>query len=244
MRNEPVVVAVVFQPKCFRCQVLLSGDSLARDFLAHQFCSSCGLVQPLAAEENYFSVLGETCRFGLDPEVLEKRFYRASRLFHPDRFSNSDSAAQALSLSRMSFLNQAYQTLKNPEALREYVFKREGIFQESLAQKTGQIPIELIEIAEGWFELQDEILEEADSLKVQKKLREFLETLQERKARIDEKILSLEKKYDERKYDEKNDDSKFSLLVLEEMAREVQNKNYLSSIEKNRDRMTQNVTSI
>jgi Fe-S protein assembly co-chaperone HscB len=98
------------------------------------------------SQPDYFAFLGVPRRFGQDLSVLEKRFYELSREFHPDRFTTSGADAQRLSLEKMSFLNQAYRTLKDPVERREYLLKLEGVEGKSRAP---------IELAEAWFEVQD-----------------------------------------------------------------------------------------
>lgn len=104
----------------------------------------------VSQSKDYFSIFDLPRRFQIDREALEKKYYEMSRTLHPDRFAGGGNAElQAQSLTEMSFLNQAYQTLKSPETLREYVLELEGVKIET----KGQVPLEL---AEEWFELQDE----------------------------------------------------------------------------------------
>lgn len=78
---------------------------------------------------------------------MEKRFYELSREFHPDRFTTSGIEAQRLSLEKMSLLNEAYRTLKDPAERRGYLLKLEGIESKSKAPT---------ELAEAWFEAQED----------------------------------------------------------------------------------------
>lgn len=94
---------------------------------------------------------------------MEKRFYEVSRTLHPDRFTRADAQSRQLSLERMSLVNDAYRTLKDPVKRRDYFLQLCG-FRRDPAAKTTQIPTEL---AESWFELQD-ALSESPQLAVQK----------------------------------------------------------------------------
>jgi molecular chaperone HscB len=105
---------------------------------------------------DYFEVLGVPRRFSLDPADLERRFYQLSRENHPDRFTTEGMSAQKASLTRMSELNQAYRALKAPVSRREHLLELEGVGLTAAA-KSSQIPMEL---AEGWFELQDALMED------------------------------------------------------------------------------------
>jgi molecular chaperone HscB len=107
------------------------------------------------ARPDYFEFLGVPRRFQQDVRALEKRFYELSREFHPDRFTTSGVEAQRLSLEKMSLLNQAYQTLKDPAERRGYLLKLEGIESKSKAPA---------ELAEAWFEAQEKSDEDPAAL--------------------------------------------------------------------------------
>src|SRR4051794_2946683 len=117
MRSVPVVAVPVSPHKCIHCSHLLE------DFLSQHVCSQCGMPQPVLPTDDYFGAFGVERRFSQDRSFLEKRFYELSRGLHPDRFSNASPQARNNSLERMSFINQAYGTLKNPSFLREYLLK-------------------------------------------------------------------------------------------------------------------------
>jgi hypothetical protein len=116
----------------------------------------------------------------------------------------------------MSFLNQAYQTLKNPEALRDYLLSVEGVS----APAKGQLPIEL---AEGWFELQDLMMEDRDAARA--RMPAFEAELGGFLDRSEQNLLSLERSYDENPAQDKKE-------KLETLAREIQARQYLKSLER------------
>lgn len=120
--------------------------------------------------------------------MLQKRFYEISRALHPDRFTTADSLQKQRSLERMSFLNDAYRTLRDPVALRDYVLELHGLKVDGAR---GQIPMEL---AEGWFELQDAIAD--DPAGAAERIRSFQNELSNYRARSDEKLKSLEAELD------------------------------------------------
>jgi molecular chaperone HscB len=170
----------------------------------------------VSSSEDYFSALGVPKKFTQNKSELEKRFYEFSRALHPDRFTGSGIQTKAISLERMSFLNQAYSTLKNPAALRDYLLKREGILntQSSQTQNKAQLPMEL---AEAWFEIQELMMEnELDS----HRLEEFERDLAQAKADSESKIQTLEAEYD----------LKPSHQTLEKLGQEIQLQNYFKSI--------------
>lgn len=117
-------------------------------------------------------------RFGIDRAALERRFYELSRETHPDRFATAGAELVKQAVERMSLLNEAYRTLKDPSELRQYFLRLEG-FEEPA--KSGQLPAAL---AESWFELQDAVMEEPDQAR--EKIADFeryLGMLREQSAR-------------------------------------------------------------
>lgn len=131
------------------------------------------------------------------------------------------------SVERMSHLNQAYNTLRDPDRLRSYLLELEGLQAPEKAQ--GQMPIEL---AEAWFELQDVVMESPDEAK--ERLQAFESDLATFQAREEEKLLSHERTYDETR----------SRSELEAIARGIQAKSYLSSMKRDVDRLKSRLTAM
>lgn len=130
---------------CARCSAPLAE--------AHA-CASCGFPQPLRGDEDYFSALGVGRRFAQDPAALERRFYQLSRALHPDRFTGDTPEARKISLERMSFVNEAFRRLRDPSLLRDYLLGLYGL--GASAQGAGARVGVPAELAEEWFEAQDE----------------------------------------------------------------------------------------
>jgi molecular chaperone HscB len=74
-----------------------------------------------------FELLGLTPRFDVEPEALERAFFEASKLTHPDRFAGAPASERVAALSRARAVNDAYQTLKREVSRAEYLLAREGI---------------------------------------------------------------------------------------------------------------------
>lgn len=100
----------------------------------------------------HFEVLGIPVSLILDETPLRERFYSLSRRLHPDKFSQA-AADQALYATRWTtLLNRAYQELREPTSLAEYVLELNGLGGNAKAQ----VPVDL---AESYFELQDALSE-------------------------------------------------------------------------------------
>lgn len=198
-------------------------------YLARHICAACGTPQPVAASADYFEALGVPERFRQDSALLEKRFYEISRALHPDRFAALPVTAEARlnSIQRMSFLNQAYQTLKAPGKLRDYLLKQHGIAGTQGTSSSARIPMEL---AESWFELQDALTE--DPGEAQQRLREFEQGLHALKAKGDATLKSVEEEFDRAA-----DAGQSVRQALEKLSKEIQSQSYLSSMERDIERI-------
>lgn len=201
---------------CVDCAKPLAGN--AGGVIARHVCPSCGVPQPLNTVEDYFTAFGLNRGFALDRKSLEKTFFEISRALHPDRFASRGADAKTRSLERMSFLNEAYRTLKSPELLRDYLLELEGI--EKPASKGGKSATIPMELAESWFELQDSLTEDPE--RARHMLAGFEAELNRLKDAETMKIVGLEKSYDESK----------SRPSLTEIGKLVQSLSYLKSMER------------
>lgn len=191
MQSEPAVVAQVFLHKnCFHCA------EPCRDWISTHLCPKCGTPQPVLAApvlgyEDYFLVLGVERKFTQDKKALEKNFYEASRALHPDRFTTAPAETRSLSMGRMTLLNEAYTTLKNPDSRRIYLLELEGVLGADQKKPPMQPPMEL---AESWFEIQDLLVEDREQALLRVTL--FEKELENYRSQLHLKIAQLEKDYD------------------------------------------------
>jgi molecular chaperone HscB len=219
MRSVPVVAVLVSPHKCVHCATRLE------DFISQHVCPQCGMPQPVLATDDYFEAFGVDRRFAQDRAFLEKRFYELSRALHPDKFSNASAEAKNNSLERMSFVNQAYGTLKHPGQLRDYLLKIEGT---PLSSTKLTMPMEL---AEAWFEIQDLLTEDAAG--AVKRLADFEGELGRLQAEVERELNSLENKYDQT----------LAAPVLAELSHKIQRQSYLKSMDRDVERIKKNAHS-
>jgi len=176
--------------------------------------------------EDYFSALGVPRKFLQDRAELEKNFYAVSRLLHPDRFTTAPLQAQRQSLERMSFLNEAYRTLRDPEARCLFILRLEGVSTDP--QGSQSIPMEL---AEDWFDLQDqedqENLEKPQIDQFELKLRSFREKSAQNIAKIEEGLDGLVD----------HSQSVPRTTLLQELLKAIHVQSYLKSLEKDVERL-------
>lgn len=218
MQSELAVVAQVFLPKnCFHCA------EPCGDWLSTHLCGKCGSPQPVSAED-YFLVLGVERKFAQDKKILEQHFYQASRVLHPDRFTTSSAETRSLSMSRMTLLNEAYTTLKDPDLLRVYLLELEGVIGAGHKTALAQPPMEL---AESWFEIQDLLAEDREQALL--RVTQFEKDIENYRSQLNQKITQLEKEHDS--FTPRKEET---LLAL---AQAIQPLSYLASLSRDVERI-------
>jgi molecular chaperone HscB len=75
----------------------------------------------------FYEALDLEPKLALDLDDLKRRFYERSRQWHPDRFARGSPAEQEKALEMTAVLNDAFRTLRDPNARAAYFFKHKGI---------------------------------------------------------------------------------------------------------------------
>ncbi|KAJ1979284.1 molecular chaperone [Dimargaris xerosporica] len=144
--------------QCWKCEAALPAHSLVCDN------NNCGAVVPLSNHINYFDVLVGAPTFDIDVKDLRKRFLKAQQQTHPDNFSVLGEKDRQTAEAQSSWLNQAYNTLKNPYERAKYMLELQGIYISE--EDSIQEP----EFLEQVFEI-NEALDEAVDKKAVKAIR-------------------------------------------------------------------------
>ncbi len=105
------------------------------------FCQYCDHLQ--RPRQDYFAFLGLERRLHVDARDLEERFYRLSRLLHPDRYHRRTGRERQYSLEATAILNDAYRVLRDPVTRAEYILKQQGF--DIGEQRSRDVPPELLE---------------------------------------------------------------------------------------------------
>ena len=147
------------------------------------------MPQPLAPGEGRdpFEVLQVPRRFAQDRAALQRRLLELSRALHPDRFARSGEMVRQASLDRMGLVNESHRLLVDRDAIRNYLFRQAGLDGKPVASP------EDLELAERWFELQEQVTEMNDPGPA---LVSFLAELKEWIADVDGRIRELEGAFD------------------------------------------------
>jgi len=107
------------------------------------FCPSCGKIQQVPEQSDYFAMFELPRKLWIEMGALEQKFLQLSWKLHPDNFTNAAPEEREISLRRSSELNDAYRTLRDPVARVEYLLAIEGARVEG--KNKQQAPPELLE---------------------------------------------------------------------------------------------------
>lgn len=108
------------------------------------FCATCKVVQP-PGQDDHFQRLGLPRGFVIDRAELDRRYFAAQRLLHPDRFATRSARERAIAQSQAVSLNEAYETLRAPLARATYLLKLAGVAKTPDRDHTIDDPALLME---------------------------------------------------------------------------------------------------
>lgn len=90
------------------------------------FCPQCGKIQPVGAR-THFELLGLPRQMNQDRPAIDRAFREASKKTHPDRLRPTNALERRLAVEHTARLNEAYRTIKDPQARAEYLLSLEGV---------------------------------------------------------------------------------------------------------------------
>tara|TARA_B100001996_G_scaffold382556_1_gene374696 strand:- start:104 stop:616 length:513 start_codon:yes stop_codon:yes gene_type:complete len=76
--------------------------------------------------QNYFQLFELECSVSVDQDLLEKKYLNFQKNFHPDKYVNASDYEKRLSLQIISYINEAYTTLKNDYLKSMHLLKIKG----------------------------------------------------------------------------------------------------------------------
>jgi len=76
---------------------------------------------------NYFELFGVSPAFFQDLDQLKHQYFELQKKVHPDRFAGSSESERAASLRQASYVNTAYDTLKDPVLRAGYLLSLAGV---------------------------------------------------------------------------------------------------------------------
>jgi len=175
--------------ECWSCKASVAG--------AH-FCATCGKIQPLPADTDFFAFFGLPQKLTVDAGALEGQFHKLSWKLHPDNFVRASEYERDLSLERSSQLNDAYRTLRDPVARVEYLLLHLGLRKEGTTKQQAppQLLEEVFELNESLDELREARAEGGDVAELRERLAEAQKNFQEKLGDVDTELASVGREWD------------------------------------------------
>lgn len=89
-------------------------------------------------------------QFTLDAEVLSQRYRTLQKLIHPDKYADASAQQQRVAVQYSAFVNQAFNTLKQPLSRALYLLQLAGWDAERVAAQkvAGDFLMEQMELRE------------------------------------------------------------------------------------------------
>ena len=143
--------------------------------------------------QNYFQLFKIEQSSTIDSNNLEKKYFELQKEFHPDKYVNAGDHEKRLSLQITSYINEAYETLKNDYLKSIYLLKVEG-FEVGDQNNTISDPEFLMH--------QMELREESEKITLNKdpeELKNFILKIEKLK---NECLLRFNEKYEEKMYND------------------------------------------
>lgn len=98
--------------------------------------------------QNLFEILNLPVAFELNLKTLERNYFDAQRQWHPDRFVGKPEAERAEAAAKSVFINDAYETLKNPLERAKHMLELRGVFIDDSTNPPADLLMEMMELRE------------------------------------------------------------------------------------------------
>jgi molecular chaperone HscB len=108
-------------------------------------------MQSLDLSQSYFELFGLKPIFAIDPVQLQTEQRRLQAKYHPDRYVNESDRDKRMSVQVASWINQAYETLRDPVKRSRYLLEISGadIPDDSTTTSDTGFLMEQIELREA-----------------------------------------------------------------------------------------------
>lgn len=138
---------------------------------------------------NYFELYDLPISFHPDQNVVKQQFYALSKKYHPDFYINESQEKQEEVLELSTINNKAFQVLKSPQKVLNYVLNLKGIVKEGENYTLPQsFLMEMMDVNETIMDLQFE----PDAVKLAQAKKEISEIEQS----LGEELLSYTKGFE------------------------------------------------
>ncbi len=162
------------------------------------FCPSCGKLQQIAGNTDYFALFEMPRKLWIEMNALEQKFLQLSWKLHPDNFVNAAETERELSLKRSSELNDAYRTLRDPVARVEYLLGLENMRKEGEHKQKAppELLEEVFELNESLDELREAKSSGGDLSRLKPRLESAEKNFAEKLAEVDAQLQETARDWD------------------------------------------------
>jgi molecular chaperone HscB len=77
--------------------------------------------------QNFFELFGLPIDFNIDDNLMHDNHQKLQSAFHPDRFVNGTAQEKRLAVQKACWINEAYETLKDPVKRARYMLEVGGL---------------------------------------------------------------------------------------------------------------------
>jgi molecular chaperone HscB len=110
---------------------------------------------------DHFALFALPARFALDETALEQSYRNVQSTVHPDRYAASSAAERRVAMQWAARANEAYRTLKSPQARAAYLCERAGVSID--AGTNTSMPADFLMQQMDWREALDDVRAQADA---------------------------------------------------------------------------------
>ncbi len=143
----------------------------------------------LLLEKNYFELFGLPVSYTIDIDKLSDVYRQLQRQFHPDRFASASDHEKRIALQYATYINEAFEGLKDPLTRAQYMMELEGFSQKDHTMQNNTV-----------FLLQQ--MEWRDQLDLASSAEQVDELLSNTQAIAAEYLQAFDKAYQEKFFDE------------------------------------------
>ena len=109
----------------------------------------------LDLSKNFFELFGLPVSYTIDDTALRERYRELQRTVHPDRYANASQQEQRVAMQGSTFINDAFETLKDPLKRAQYMLRLLGVDVDSDNETTKDTAflMEQLELREALSEI-------------------------------------------------------------------------------------------
>jgi molecular chaperone HscB len=112
----------------------------------------------LDLSKNFFELFALPVSYEIDNNALRERYRELQRSVHPDRYANASAQEQRLAMQGSTYINEAFETLKDPLGRAQYMLRLLGVDVDADKETTKDTAflMEQLELREALSEIRQQ----------------------------------------------------------------------------------------